>query len=111
MPLIRAANESGQAWEDPTEDALRFLLDDIEHGREKFVVIERLSDPSHQTYIQSIRNDLGEYVIEIREGGPDQHFRTVVPDMESAHDLITSWALERNGWRDLAVWDRMSFSD
>lgn len=107
--VLKAFNESGQAWDDPSEDLLFMLMEDIERGDEKFLVIERLGDPSQQTYAQSARNADGTYVVEYRDGSPQNHFGTTVEDMRSAHSLITGWAFELPGWSDSATWERISF--
>ena len=63
VALSKAMNGSRETSEAPSEDALFFLLEDIEQGRKKFPVIERVADTTRQTYIQSIRNDAGEFVV------------------------------------------------
>lgn len=109
MTRLKAMNGSRETWEDPSEDALFFLLEDIEQGRKKFLIIERVDDPTRQTYIQSIRNEAGEFVVEFRDGSPDQHFGTVVHDLRATHDLITAWSFGRDGWREAADWNQISF--
>jgi|GEM_PF-3798281 len=109
MPLLKATNESVQTWEDPSEDALDMFLQDIEQGDEAFLIVERFSDASSQTYVQSARNDDGTYVVEFRDGSPDQHFGTVVADTRAAHDLVTSWSFGRDGWRYSVDWTHIPF--
>ena len=48
--------ESGTTWEDPSENLLFELLADIERGDEQLLIIERLADPSGQTYVQVIQS-------------------------------------------------------
>lgn len=107
--VLKAFNESEQIWEDPSEDLLFMLLEDIERGDEEFLVVERLADPSQQTYAQAARNADGTYVVEYRDGSPQNHPGTTVEDMRSAHSLITGWAFELPGWRDSVTWSRISF--
>lgn len=109
--VLKAFNESGQIWEDPSEDLLFMLMEDIERGNEKFLVIERLSDTTQQTYIQSARNDDGTYVVEYRDGSPQKHFGTNVGDMRSAHAVITAWAFELPHWSDSATWSQITFDN
>ncbi|MDR7160139.1 hypothetical protein [Arthrobacter sp. BE255] len=90
--VLKAFNESGQTWEDPSEDLLFMLVEDIERGDEKFLLVERLADATPQTYIQSARNDDGTYVVEYRDGSPREHFGTNVDGMRSAHALMAAWA-------------------
>ncbi|MGO4249461.1 hypothetical protein AB4Y87_19785 [Paenarthrobacter sp. RAF54_2] len=111
MPLLKSTNESGQTWEDPSEDALFMFMEDIEQGEEAFLIVELLADPSGQTFIQSTRNDDGTYVVEFREGSPSQHFGTVVDDMGAAHALIASWSFGLDGWRESVEWTKIPFDE
>ena len=52
-PVLRALPEVGQSWDDPSEDLLFMLLDDIERGEGSFLIVERTTDPSGQTYAQA----------------------------------------------------------
>ena len=63
--------ESGVVWDDPSEDLLYDLLGDVERGDEQFIVIERTSDPSGQTYMQATLVDGGGWLLERRDGRPD----------------------------------------
>ncbi|MBB2922306.1 hypothetical protein [Cellulomonas cellasea] len=96
----RATVESGDVYDDPSEDALLLLLEDIEDGREAFVIVERLADASGQTYAQSTRADDGRYVVEHRAGAPRRHFHVVVDDVRAAHALLTAWTFDLPGWRE-----------
>lgn len=98
-PILRATTTSGAVWDDPSEDLLFELLSDIERGDEQFVVVERLSDETGQTYAQSIRNDDGSYLVERRDGTPGKHFDLRMPDMRGAHAVLTAWAHEKPDWR------------
>ena len=97
--------ESGATWDDPTEDALYELLLHIERGDEEFIVIERTSDPSGQTYAQSIHCDDRSWLVERRDGSADRHFRASSADIRSTHQVLTAWAFELDGWRGAAAWE------
>ena len=56
-PILRAIPEMGQSWDDPSEDLLFMLLEDIESGQGAFLIVERTTDPSGQTYAQALRRD------------------------------------------------------
>jgi hypothetical protein len=103
-----ARTESGAVWNDPSEDLLYELFLDIERGDENFFIVERISDPSGQTYGQTTRNEDGRWIVERREGGPDRHFTTSFDNLRSAHEVLNAWAnqhdpdlLERTGWTRL----------
>ena len=101
---LRATAESGDTIDDPSEDALFMMFEDIEAGESSFLIVDRLADTTGQTYVQTSRNSDGSYTVEYREGGPEHHYRTVANDMRSAHSLVTGWAFEPPGWRESAGW-------
>lgn len=89
---LTASVESGKSWDDPSEDHLFLLLEDIERGDESYLIVERLNDPSGQTYIQTIRNEDGSFLVERRDGEPDKHLQMTASDFRHAHELIAAWA-------------------
>ena len=101
---LRAVPEEGRSWDDPSEDLLLLLLQDIEAGAGGFLIVERTADPSGGTYAQVLRNDDGSYVAEHREGDAENHYGTVVPDMRTAWRMLTGWAFRRQGWAEQASW-------
>lgn len=107
-PVLRVTAESGAVIDDPSEDALFLMFEDIEAGEGTYLIVDSLADPTGQTYAQTSRNDDGTYVVEYRDGGPARHFGTVAEDMRSAHALVTGWAQGRPDWRDSATWRPVS---
>ena len=103
-PALQAKPENGPPVDDPSEDQLRLLLEDLEHGKGSFFIVERTSGSGGQTYVQALREDDGRYLVEYRAGGHQQHFGTEVADLPAAHRLITGWASERPGWKDGHTW-------
>lgn len=59
--VLRARVEDGTTYDDPSEDALFLLFEDIESGDGTWLVVENLTDRSHQTYAQCARQDDGSY--------------------------------------------------
>ena len=108
-PALRAELESGAVKDDPSEDVLLELLSAIERGDEAFLVLERLSDASGQTYMQACRAAAGAYRVEHREGGADRHFEATAESMLEAHAVMADWARETPGWRQALRWERMQF--
>ncbi|HSX67605.1 hypothetical protein [Nocardioides sp.] len=105
----RAELESGEVMNDPSDDGLFMLFDDLESGRSGYLIVDDLRDPSGHTYAQSSRNDDGTYLVEYRAGGADRHFRTTAPDMRAAHALIVGWTFDIQGWREAATWEPVTF--
>jgi hypothetical protein len=100
-----ATTESGAVWNDPSEDLLYELFLDIDRGDETFFIVERVSDPTGQTYGQTTRNEDGRWIVDRREGGPDSHFTTSFDNLSSAHEVLFAWAnghdpdlIERTEW-------------
>lgn len=104
-PILRAEMESGAVWDDPSEDLLYELLGDVERGDEQFVVVERTSDPSGQTYVQAILRSEGGWLLERRDGGPDAHYRASLADRRTAHAAVTAWAYELPDWAKVVSWE------
>ena len=83
--------DSGSVWDDPSEDLLFELLSDVERGDETFFIVERLADPSGQTFIQ-VMHDGQHWIVERREGGEDQHYSVALLDLRQAHEAMTTWS-------------------
>lgn len=109
LPTLRAKPEVGPDLDDPSEAALFELLQDIEAGEGTFLIVERTSDRKGETYIQTVRDDDGSYMVEYREGDAEHHFGTPVADMRAAHALLTGWAFEQPGWKDGHTWTPVQF--
>jgi hypothetical protein len=109
-PILKVQMESGQSWDDPSGRLLFDLLSDVERGAEEFMIVERRSDPTGHTYVQVCRIDEDCYQVEHRDGGPDHHFQAVTPDKRVAHFVITAWALDLPGWREVLAWEPLDLS-
>jgi hypothetical protein len=108
-PILRAIPEVGDPRDDPSEDAMFLFLEDIEAGSGTFLIVERTADPDGLTYIQTLRQDDGSYIVEHREGGQETHLGTTVPDMREAHRVLTAWAFELPDWADGLDWSPVSW--
>ena len=106
-PMLRAELESGAIRDDPSEGVLFELLSGIERDDEAFLVLERLSDASGQTYMQVRRLKAGSYRVEHREGSDDRHFQATAASMREAHAVLADWAREAPGWRQTLRWEKM----
>ncbi len=105
--VLRATTESGDTIEDPSEDALRLLFEDLEAGEGTFLIVESVGDTDGQTYVQAARSGDGTYVVEYRQGSADQHFQTTAPDFSEAHALVMMWAFGMPGLHARAAWTRV----
>jgi hypothetical protein len=107
-PVLRAESESGDTIDDPSEDALFLMLEDIERGEGTYLIVVSLLDSSGQTYVQTARHEDGTYVVEYRDGGPEHHHGTLAQGMRAAHALVAGWAFDIPGWRESAAWEAVS---
>ena len=105
--VLRATSESGDVVDDPSEDALFKMFQDLEAGLGTFLIVESVADASGQTFVQAARNDDGTYVVEYRQGSADQHFQASAPDFSEAHALVTMWAFGIAGLHERATWRRL----
>ncbi|RMB57267.1 hypothetical protein EAX62_15930 [Tessaracoccus antarcticus] len=106
---LRATTESGDIIDNPSEDALFMMLEEIESGEGSYLIVEFLADRSGQTYAQTSRSSDGSYVVEYRDGSAERHYGTTVEDMRASHALITAWTFQIPGWRDSATWEQILF--
>lgn len=104
LPLLRVKTESGETWDDPSEDLLFELLSDMERGEEQFLIVDCLADATGQTFVQVARTGAGAYQVEYREGGEDRHLQAFTEDKRLVHSVITCWAFELPDWRDALPW-------
>ncbi|WP_067821355.1 hypothetical protein [Actinomadura kijaniata] len=102
---LRATTETGEIYDDPSEDLLFMLFEDIANGDEDFFIVER-TEGGGQTYFQVAGGGRG-FVLEYRDGGPDRHFGTECDDLQCAHRVVTGWALELDEWRNGLAWKQI----
>ena len=100
--------ESGATWDDPDEERLFYLLNEIDQGDEEFIAIDRLTDPSGQTYAQAVRCDDETWAVEHRDGSADRHYRASCPDLGTAHYVLSGWAFGRSTRMDVVRWERVT---
>ena len=74
--VLRATSESGDVLDDPSDDALFKMFEDLEAGLGTFLIVESVADASGQTFVQAARGDDGTYVVEYRQGS----CRPALPD-------------------------------
>ena len=106
-PALRASTGGGAKWDDPSSDQLLALLSAVARGDEEFLIVERSSDRSGQTYIQTSRGEV-DWVVEHRDGSAERHFRTQAADMQAVQSLLTSWASDLDDWRTAVAWERVT---
>jgi hypothetical protein len=101
--VLPATSESGDVVDDPSEDALLMMFQDLEAGNGTFLIVESVADASGQTFVQAARSDDGTYVVEYRQAAPTSISRPASP----AHVLVTMWAFGMPGLHERATWRRL----
>lgn len=108
-PITRAILPSGATHDDPSEDLLFLLFDDVASGREQFLIVERVATPTY--FIQTIpaEDDPDAWHVEHREGDASRHYAARVDDLRTAHAVVTGWTFGQKGWRGGLAWERVTF--
>jgi hypothetical protein len=108
--LLKLITEAGEYW-DPSEDQLLSLLEAVKSGQSGYLLLERTSDPTGETFAQSSPGPDGGLLVEYRAGDSQHHYSAVAPDLRTAWQLMVGWAFDRPGWRDHASWSQVEFDD
>ncbi|MCU1498866.1 MAG: hypothetical protein JWM47_2819 [Acidimicrobiales bacterium] len=102
---MRVSGSEDQSWDGPVGEVLPAMLGRLERGDEEFLVLERVTDLSGETFAQVVGLDGGWYV-EHRDGSEDRRFAVMADDLLAAGELLTAWAADVPGWRDRVPWLR-----
>jgi hypothetical protein len=89
---FRAVMENGDTYDNPSEDVLLLLLEDLAAGEGSWVIIEKVADASGQTYAQALRLSDGSFQVERRRGSADTHEVAPAQPPREANALLTRWA-------------------
>ena len=105
--VLRATNEAGQTYDDPSSERLFDLISVLDDDN-TFVIVDRLSDPSGNSYAQTMRSIIdGTYLVEYQDGSLDEHYSCDGVDCTTAHGFISGWAFDVPGWREQVSWSRV----
>jgi hypothetical protein len=97
QPILRASNEAGESYDDPSEDVLFELLRELGEDN-SFLIVDRLDRPD--SFMQTVRDGSGTFVVEYREGSKESHYATTIDSMRETHKVMTAWASELPGWKE-----------
>jgi hypothetical protein len=102
--VLRATNEAGEAYDDPSDDLLFELLDELVPGN-SFVIVDRVEPERAGHFMQAVMGPDGSpWVLEYREGPQETHRSTSIDSMRAVHEVMTKWAFDLPGWRDGLGW-------
>ncbi len=105
-PDLRAITASGDSFDDPSEDLMYMLLDDIAHGAEDFVIVERVG---HEGHFCQVTRQGAQWLVEHRDGGQETHVGAVAPDQRTVHGALTAWAFELDDDSDELDWKPVDY--
>lgn len=88
--LLRVETSDGEHYEEPSEDALFMLMEDL-HDERDYFILENTSDTTGQTYMQVMRVGDG-FLVERRGGSQDTHEHTTSAELRKVHQDLTTWA-------------------
>jgi hypothetical protein len=110
-PILRATNEAGETWDDPSEDMLFMLIDELENPGNAFLIVERLGPDREGHFMQVVAPDTAraQYVLEYREGPPEAHYGTAIAAMRDVHETMTAWAFDLPGWNERHAWHQVTY--
>lgn len=103
---FRAENEYGRTYRDPSAGQLWRLLAELA-PENRFLVLIRLDHPGGEYYAQVRFAEPGHYDVEYRDGSAAEQYAAVVPDVPTAHAVLTGWAASSPDWRGTLAWERI----
>lgn len=102
--ILRATNEAGETYDDPSEGRLRDLIEAL-GAENSFLIVERLEPGRAGHFMQTVMGPEGApWILEYREGAQETHHSTSLESSRAVHDVLTGWAFDLPGWRDGLTW-------
>jgi hypothetical protein len=86
-PILRARDATGEIYDDPSEDALYMLMEDLKWPS-AFVRVERLEEGRERDWAQVRVNETGLYEFSSSER---VHY---VSSLRTIHEFLTRWAFD-----------------
>lgn len=102
-PILRATNDAGDTYDDPSEDLLFILLEELDEAN-TFLIVERVEPGREGHFMQVALGQDGSYALEYREGGPETHYGTSSTSMRLVHEAMSKWAHDVRGWHEIFEW-------
>jgi hypothetical protein len=91
--ILRATGADGEVYDDPSEDLMFMLFEDLETVGSSFIV-ERVEAEREQEAVRIVLLDADTYAVE----GPGEE-RNTAP-IRRAHEALTRWAFDLPDWRE-----------
>lgn len=102
-PILRLQTESGESWDDPSEDAMFEFMGDLGPGNGWLEVV-RIGNQDAGDALRVIRDDELEcFDIDLRQGSSPRRSRGLA--FRAAHEVLTRWAFDLPDWDGRVSWD------
>ena len=88
--LLRVETSQGEHYDEPSEDALFMLMEDLQQEQD-YCIVGDAGDTTGQTYAQVMRVG-GGFLMERRGGSEDTHEHATSADLRQVHHDLTTWA-------------------
>ncbi len=95
-PILRLTDANGEAYDDPSEDMLFMVFEDLEEPGAAFP-LERVEPGRKGNGFGSSCSRTETYALE----GFGTADRLVSPSMRNVHEALTRWAFDLPDWREL----------
>lgn len=104
MPHLRLSLENWTLIDNPTPDEIAEALSSLKPDGNSFAILER----TYGTYLQTLIEPTGEYVIEHQEGSLDKHYQssTVLP-LDRITKMFQAYAAGQDAWKREAAWQKI----
>jgi hypothetical protein len=86
-PVLRATDATGEVWDDPSEDALFMLMEDLRSPGASFLV-QRLEPGREWEWVQVTRKEREKYEL---WGSQRVRYES---SLREIHDFLTRWAFD-----------------
>lgn len=94
-PILRATGHDGEVYDDPSEDLLYMLMEDLEAPGDSFMV-ERVETGREGSFMRVTRREDGSDALE----GPETEGIPRGVSMRAVHAALTRWAFDLPSWQD-----------
>jgi hypothetical protein len=96
---------AGPPIDDPTDEQIAEGLSSVGGERGGFVILSR----DTQTYLQASGDPEEGFVLEYRDGDPEEHYRSrnTDVDLRTTTRVFQAYAREKSGWTDDLDWEEV----
>ncbi len=90
-PVLRAHLDTGETYDDPADDLLFEIIEEIARHRAIWVSVEKLADFTGETYARVERLSNGVLQVDRRLGADAEPEFVRLPGLHLAHEALVAW--------------------